>query len=701
MGMQFRPASYLPIKANSLKEAETLSGLHPENIILIEDQKSGKQSVRSFDFGRFCYTRKDLSKNQFNEQTGLKQFRIDSSSFRPERRNFIAKTIEFIREQRGAESSVIDIAGNLTHFFFFLEKSIDEDEWPSTMEKSLTCYQKYVDNISHRMRLPRTAKQALKGRSGYAFTNTARELVCSAHGLSKQDIERIIPSLVVSRSDPIEQDQIASKSDRQKFVHFCLSIFEQLHESILNQRPFPWRIDLSNAGIDKTFIWAGQPSSSPKRSIYTDLFYDESGAIFSEEKHEQILNSLGFTRSGDLIKINGSGNSNRSSVNSWFRKKRAYFHELNTNDDLYESCLRTSYELATYCFWYSFLAATSLNYSVASELRVGSEEYIPERGYVFSGLKVRARNKTVHAEFKKQFQRFFIKFQELRSWAVSQLDKEPPIWFFLFERSKETKIAAKGTAHLHKKSDFDRSSYRLIPNCMASTLKSIVRTWEIDVELFPPRMIRQGVSFDFYKLSGSDSGIVAQKLGSSISTVQQAYSRVNEEDSPPELADYYNRVITSVKAVGRSDSNHIPVRIIDDDSTDNLPVGNCDNSDFVKPKKAEQFTEGAPDPDCARSETCLFCEFFAIHADETGLRKLLSFRELFPLLKERAGSIDRYIAVFAPIEGRIEEILEHIKKSYLYKAALIEEISEEVSEGDLDEFWSHHFNFLIELGYAE
>ena len=696
MGLQFRAVSYLPIKANSLKESESVSPLHPENIILVSEHKTGERR-RTFDFGRFCFTRKDFSLHQANPRTGVKQYKVDPLSFKEERREFIKKTLHFLREQGSAENNIVSIASSLMRFFLFLERAVDKEEWPSNPEKALACYQKYIADLIHCSRLPKAQRNHIAVASAYQYATSVRNLVGFAYELSRHDIERVVPSYVGGKSRP--KKEAVSKASRQKFVYFCLSIFEQLQQSILERKRFPWRIDLTNAGIDKTFIWSGVHKTNQKNAIYTQLFYGHSGALKSEEEFLESLDLLGFTHYKDIVKISGMGNSNRSSLVAWFRKKQSHFERINNDEGIYSACLMSSYELATKCFWYCFIAATASNYSVASKFKMGSEEYIPQRGYVFSGLKVRAGNKKVHAEFKKNFQKYFRLFQELRSWAVKQLDQEPPVWFFLFETPEKVGRLSKGTNHLRTDREIDRKSYRLIPSGIASSLQTIVRTNNIDVDLVSPKQLRQGVSFDFYKLSGGDSSIVAQKLGNTVATVQQAYSGVHEEDAHPELAEYYGRVIERVKSGGKSKPGLIPVRVIDDEGADNLPVGNCDNSTFRKPKKAQQFGGAAPDPDCARSETCLFCEFFAIHADKNGLSKLLSFRELFPLIRKRTGSIDQYISVFGPIEGRIEEIVEYIRDNVPDGAALLEEVSEDVSEGNLDEFWEHHFNLLTELGY--
>jgi len=694
MSMQFRKINYMPLKANSLKEAEMVVPFRAENVVLFKKEEYHQNKFKYWDLGRFCFTKK-ASKKSLNPFNTNREFTVDLSSFSTNRRFFVERAAYFVRETQSSERTLEDLVTKVMRFFLFVEEMSD-DHWPHNKENALHCYEKYVEELLHRTRLPRNKKAAMAPNSAAAIGKAARDLISFAYEIDPREIERKIPSLEFTggahREDP------KSKSDRQDFVLVCLSIFEQFHAAILDRKPFPWRIDLTNAGINQTFMWGGKQSL---KTLYDDYFYKPSGETVTLDELLAILDSDGFEKANDIVKINGTGNTRRSSVIAWFKERDRHWKEVNNDIDVYNGLLLTSYEFATRCFFFCFLAATALNYSVAARLIHGSEEYIPERGYVFPGLKVRAGNKVVYATFKKNFEKFFKKFKELRSWAVSKLEIEPSLWFFLFE-DPESNGGKNGIQRLHGARNIAKDSFRKLPGGTYKSLNTIFDKYNIPVKSIAPKELREGVAFDWYRLSGNDAKATSIKLGNTVETVQKAYSEVNAEDAYPEMLDYYDRVVERVKSVGRSSPGSIPVKIIQDDGgSDNLPVGNCDNESFVKPKKAAQFSEGAPEPDCARSETCLFCEFFALHADKPGLKKLLSFRELFPLIKERTGSIDRYIEVFSPIEGRLDEILEHIKETFPDKASLLEEVAAEVSEGELDEFWEHHFNFLIELGYAE
>ena len=694
MNMEFRKIDYIPIKTTSMKESEVTTYLSPENIVLFQEKKDGLNSTKRFDFGRFCFLRKEYKHKQ-NLTSGKLEIRVDPLSLLPDRRNLIRQTISYIRESYGTESTIIDKASKLISFFLFLEREVKDDEWPSTECKALSCYRKYVEHLIIRSRLPKTSKNSISTNGAASYGKIARELIEFTYGFSRQEIERKIPSIPFENK--ILHISQKSKIERHEFIKTCLSIFEQFHESILDSKPLPWKIDLSNTGYNRAFIWGGRSSI---KSIFDRYFYGDNGQMVSINDFIESLNSLGYNKPSDIVKIDGFGNGNRSNAIRWFKNRQERWIEINRNKNIYDGMMYTSWEIAVQCFWYCFIAATGLNYSVASSLIYGSEEYIPQRGYTFPGLKVRAGNKIIYAEFKKKFEKYFKKFVELREWAVSKLNIDPPIWFFLFIDEGQC-INRNGIQRIIGERRIKLDSYKKISSGTSIPLMSIFKRNNIPINVITPSELRDGVSFDLLKITNGNSIVVSHKLNNTIETVNKFYSKANKEDAYPELANYYSKVIERVKLTGKSDPDEIPIRIINDQKPDNLPIGNCENNNFFEPKKSNKFPDDAPNPDCSRSETCLFCEHFSIHVDKEGLNKLLSFRELFPLIKERTESIDHYISIFAPIEGRIEEILEYIKKKFPEKVELIEEISTDISEGNLDDFWSHHFNFLTELGYIK
>lgn len=66
----------------------------------------------------------------------------------------------------------------------------------------------------------------------------------------------------------------------------------------------------------------------------------------------------------------------------------------------------------------------------------------------------------------------------------------------------------------------------------------------------------------------------------------------------------------------------IPVQTLDETvDVQTLAVGACTTTS-LQPEKATGFTAQAPTPNCQQFEHCLFCQYYAVHADDTDVRKL-------------------------------------------------------------------------------
>ena len=72
-----------------------------------------------------------------------------------------------------------------------------------------------------------------------------------------------------------------------------------------------------------------------------------------------------------------------------------------------------------------------------------------------------------------------------------------------------------------------------------------------------------------------------------------------------------------------------------------LPIGACTTTN-LQPEKAPSFTERAPTPNCQQFEHCLFCQHYAIHADEEYVRKLLSLKSLLGYIKQKATDLIKW-----------------------------------------------------------
>ena len=143
---------------------------------------------------------------------------------------------------------------------------------------------------------------------------------------------------------------------------------------------------------------------------------------------------------------------------------------------------------------------------------------------------------------------------------------------------------------------------------------------------------------------------------------------------------------------------HVDVRVVNGhDPKKDTPVGECSSEKVLAPTLAEGFTNFAPEPDCSVKESCIFCDKYAVHADEEDIRKLLSLRYLIEELKVNMPS-EGWVYRWSPYIYRIDEVLFEIKSKSPFLSSVITRVKEEVEFGILDDFWKDYHETLHYLG---
>ena len=125
-----------------------------------------------------------------------------------------------------------------------------------------------------------------------------------------------------------------------------------------------------------------------------------------------------------------------------------------------------------------------------------------------------------------------------------------------------------------------------------------------------------------------------------------------------------------------------------------IPTGSCSNLSNYDPVKAIGFSEEALNPSCATFESCLFCEFFAVHRNFEDIHKLLSLREA--LLKSSAirNDPEHHLISIEPSLDRISEIIDILQKGGDSIKELINDVEQHINVQIYNEYWSKHIDFL-------
>ena len=103
--------------------------------------------------------------------------------------------------------------------------------------------------------------------------------------------------------------------------------------------------------------------------------------------------------------------------------------------------------------------------------------------------------------------------------------------------------------------------------------------------------------------------------------------------------------------------------------------------------------------DCTQPEGCLFCNNYAVHADEIDIRKLCSLDYVIRATKSLAASEEHFNKIFGTVILRIENILKAVSLKSKELANLVLSIQKDVYDNEnLDSYWEEKLSLLIKIG---
>ena len=281
----------------------------------------------------------------------------------------------------------------------------------------------------------------------------------------------------------------------------------------------------------------------------------------------------------------------------------------------------------------------------------------------------------IYPEFGVQFEPVFRKILELREWYIQ--DEACDFVFPLRNEIQQLGSVSYGRLQLMKK-----LFQRIFPRMLWVT----------------PQQWRKHKSSQTVEFSDGDLLLEAEVMGHSLDTARNNYARTSFKDASQQISRFFNELREVAVAQTRT-IERIAVQTLDETvDVQTLPVGACITA-APQPEKALGFTEQAPTPNCQQFEHCLFCQHYAVHADDEDVRKLLSLKSLLGYVKQKATDLIKWESQFGVILHRIDEVLNELSDTYENLRDRIFSIQEEVESGDLDAYWLNHFELLIDLGW--
>ncbi|MGQ1155381.1 hypothetical protein ACT436_11775 [Acinetobacter baumannii] len=621
-----------------------------ERLILVLKDKTASFSFRTLDIGTFFFAKRacsfDVSDNEL------------VASFDEKRRYFLKCFTDYLLQMDGS-----DLSKGL--FYCIIKMFLDWIDQQkkifdlSDKDSIIDAYRRYSKSLVDRTLLADTDEDNLAAHTAKQYQRYVAKLIAYVFDCHEIDISSQAMQVQSQRYDapvlPI------AKEDHQKTYATLLNVFLEIHRIVVQENDFP--AHFQSVDDENFYFYSNFHHQTEKQHIQFDMQRYLA-------KYSSIPTLSKMLADFELEEDSEHRKRVRENRNQAIRK----LEDRNKNKRHLERERLASYGLTIGMLL--FIAQTGANLDTAQQLQLDSMEVLPStQGRRFSGTKSRAGGKTIYPEFGVKFEPIFRKILELRVWYIQ--DEQCDFVFPL--RNDVRKLSAIGNNKLQL---LKRFLQRIFPKMAWIT----------------PQQWRKHVSSQYVELSDGDLLLEVEKMGHSLDTAKKNYSRTSFKDASQQISQFFNELREVAVAQTRT-LERIAVQTLDEPvDVQTLPVGACVTA-TPQPEKALGFTEKAPTPNCQQFEHCLFCQHYAIHADDEDVRKLLSLKSLLGYVKQKATNLVKWEQQFGVILHRIDEVLNELSTSYQDLKERILSIQAEVESGDLDAYWFNHFELLIDLGW--
>lgn len=622
-----------------------------ERLILVLKDKTASFSFRTLDIGTFFFAKRacsfDVSDNEL------------VASFDEKRRYFLQCLTDYLLQMSGSDLS--------KGLFYYTSKLFLD--WVDSQKKNfdlsnqdsvIDAYRRYSKYLVDRTLLADTDEENLAAHTAKLYQRNAAKLIAYVFDCHEIDIVSQAMQVQSQRYDvpvlPI------AKEDHQKTYATLLNVFLEIHRIVVQENDFP--AHFQSVDEEDFYFYSGFHHQTEKQHIQFDM----QNYLAKYPVIPALSKMLADFELGEDSEHRKRVRENR---NQAIRK----LEERNKDKRHLERTRLASYGLAIGMLL--FIAQTGANLDTAQQLQLDTMEILPStQGRRFSGTKSRAGDKIVRPEFGVKFEPVFRKILELREWYI-----QDETCIFVFPQRNEIQ--------------------RLVPigNGKLQLLKSFLQRIFPKMAWITPQEWRKHVSSQYVELSDGDLLLEVEKMGHSLDTAKKNYSRTSFKDASQQISQFFYELREVAVSKTRT-LERISVQMLDETiDAQPSPVGAC-ASIHAQPEKAIGFTERAPTPNCQQFEHCLFCQHYAIHADDEDVRKLLSLKALLAYVKQKATDLIRWEQQFGVVLHRIDEVLNELSDTYENLRDRIFSIQEEVESGDMDAYWLKHFELLIDLGWV-
>ncbi|MGR6781808.1 hypothetical protein ACU5B6_20140 [Moritella viscosa] len=428
-------------------------------------------------------------------------------------------------------------------------------------------------------------------------------------------------------------------------------IFEQFTRILIDNKPLPQRIS-----IPQEFFWL-----MPCDKIFAT---------------ELMLNSRSEWKQGywGYDYLNGKIAS-PSNITQYYKGKYAVYVAKNSvknaneklidvNTNPYHYIRHDIYVYSIYAFINLFLANTGMNLSQVLLLRWSDEYDLDKIEQGFRTIKYRAGDKKQEFRITSNFLQTFKLFLRLRSYALE--GREVDYLFFLPTRCRHDRIL-----------NFNKISSKNFSQRMKE------QKWS-DLFSGEPITSRGWRAFKADVILTETKGDIhttATILQNSSETVMSSYANGTETESAKQFGLFYSKLKLHI--------NNDPTVL----GGKELSVGQC-----KKPDNPQAELNAPATPNCKQEEYCLFCDQYAVHADGTDIRKLLSLKYIILETKELSETQELFEDTFRNVLERIDQIINAIADTSESNKSLVDDIIIEVDNEQLSPYWQHVLDNLVIIG---
>lgn len=621
-----------------------------ERLVLVCKDKTASFAFKTFDIGTLFYSNR-LSGEVLSEQQL-------SASFDEKRRYFLQCLTDYLLQMSGSD---------LSKALFYYTSKIFLD-WVDSQKKNfdlsnqdsvIDAYRRYSKYLVDRTLLADIDEENLAAHTAKQYQRNAAKLIAYVFDCHEIDIVSQAMQVQSQRYDvPILP---IAEQDHQKTYATLLNVFLEIYRIVVQENDFP--AHFKSVDEENFYFYSGFHHQVEKQRIQFDMqsYLSKYSAIPDFPK---MLVDFGLAEDSEHRK---RLRENRNEVLNKLRQR-------NEDKRHIERERLASYGLVIGMLL--FIAQTGANLDTAQQLQIGTMEILPStQGRRFSGTKSRAGGKTVYPEFGVKFEPVFRKILELREWYI----QDETCDFVFLQRNELLKFVPIGH---NKLQNIKRFLQRIFPKMVWIT----------------PQQWRKHKSSQTVEFSDGDLLLEAEVMGHSLDTARNNYVRTSFKNAAQQISQFFYELrevaVSQTRTVER-----ISVQMLEETiNAQSSPVGAC-ASIHPQPEKAIGFTERAPTPNCQQFEHCLFCQHYAVHADDEDVRKLLSLKSLLGYVKQKATDLIKWEQQFGVVLHRIDEVLTELSNTYVDLRERIVAIQDEVESGDLDAYWLNHFELLIDLGW--